>query len=105
MDRCYRGVHRRRHVGDFSWLPEFKLSFPGRRTSKLNWLVERFTIEKLKSALGLCKNSSPGMDNVRFAHIRCLPESGLEFLLGLYNDSLNSGRLRWTGSVSKLLRS
>jgi hypothetical protein len=32
------------------------------------------------------------MDNVRFAHIRFLPESGLEFLLGLYNGSLNSAR-------------
>jgi hypothetical protein len=62
MDRCFRGVQRRRHVGDFSWLLKFaekmappfvtpKLSFPGRRTSKFNWLVERFTIEELKSAL------------------------------------------------------
>jgi hypothetical protein len=42
--------------------------------------------------LGLCKNSFPGLDNVRFAHIRCLPESGLEFLLGLYKDSLNSAQ-------------
>jgi hypothetical protein len=32
------------------------------------------------------------MDNVRFAHIRCLPDSGLEFLLGLYNDGLNSAQ-------------
>jgi hypothetical protein len=47
-------------------------------------------IEELTSALGLCKNLSPGMDNVRFAHIRCLPESVLEFLPGLYNDSLIS---------------
>jgi hypothetical protein len=41
-----------RHVGDFSWLPEFaekvappfvtpKLSFPGCRTSLLYWLVEQ----------------------------------------------------------------
>jgi hypothetical protein len=90
-------------VGDFSWLPEFaekmappfvtpRLSYTGRQTSRLNWLVELFMIEELKSALGLCKNSSPSMDNVRFAHIRCLPESGLEFLLGLYNGSLNSAQ-------------
>jgi hypothetical protein len=95
------------NVGDFSWLPKFaekmappsvtlKLSFQGRRTSKLNWLFEQSTIKELKSALGLCTNSSPGMDNVRFAHIRWLPESGLAFLLGLYNDSLNSAQ---TGSV------
>jgi hypothetical protein len=32
------------------------------------------------------------MDNVRFAHIRCLPEYELEFLLGLYNDSLKSAQ-------------
>jgi hypothetical protein len=72
MARRYRGVQRRRLVGDFSWLPEFaeKMAppfvtpFPGRRTSKLNWLVKLFTIEELISALGLCKNSSPGMDNV-----------------------------------------
>jgi hypothetical protein len=30
------------------------------------------------------------MDNVKYAHIRCLPESGLEFWLRLYNESLNS---------------
>jgi hypothetical protein len=87
MARRYRGVQRK-NVGNFSWLPEFaekmapplltpNLSFR-RRTSKLNWLVERFTIEELKSALGLCKNSSTSMNNVRFAHIRCLPECGLE---------------------------
>jgi hypothetical protein len=100
MARRYRGAQRRRHVGDFFWLPEFaekmappfgtpKLSFPGHRKSKLNWLVEQFMIEELKSPLGLCKNSSKGMDNVRFAHNRCLPESGLEFFLGLYNHNLN----------------
>jgi hypothetical protein len=33
------------------------------------------------------------MDNVRFAHIRCLPESGLEFLLGLWNNSLNLAQI------------
>jgi hypothetical protein len=49
-------------------------------------------IEDLKSALGLCKNSSRGKDNVRFANIRCLPESRLEFWIGLYNDSLNSAQ-------------
>jgi hypothetical protein len=113
MARRYRRVQRRTHVGDFSWLPEFaekmaspfvtpKLSFPGRRTSKLNWLVELFTIEELKSALGLCKNSSPGMDNVRFAHIRFLPESGLEFLLELYNGSLNSANWKRTRIVTIL---
>jgi hypothetical protein len=74
MARRYRGFQRRRHVDDFSWLPEFaekmaspfvtpKLSFQGRRTSKLNWFVGRFTIEELKLALELCKNSSPGMNN------------------------------------------
>jgi hypothetical protein len=40
-------------------------------------------MEELKSALGFC---SPGLNNVRFAHIRCFPESGLEFLLGLFNE-------------------
>jgi hypothetical protein len=76
MARRYREVQRRRHVGDFSWLPEFaekmappfvtlRLSFPRRQTSRLDWFVELFTIGELKSALRLCKNSSPGMDNVR----------------------------------------
>jgi hypothetical protein len=47
MARRYRGVQRRRHVGDFSWLPEFaekmappfvtpKLSFPGRRIDSID---------------------------------------------------------------------
>jgi hypothetical protein len=63
-------------------------------------------MEELKSALGVCKNSSPGMDNVRFAHIGCLPESGLEFLLGLCNG-LNSAQIPvdWNFRVREFLRS
>jgi hypothetical protein len=30
------------------------------------------------------------MYNVRFSHLRCLPESELVLLLGLYSNSLNS---------------
>jgi hypothetical protein len=33
------------------------------------------------------------MDNVRFAQIRCLLESGVKFLLGLFIDSLNSAQI------------
>jgi hypothetical protein len=98
MARRYRGVQRRRHVGDFSWLPEFaekmaspfvspKLSFPGRRTSKLN---------------GLCKNSYPGMG----LHILgACPSLGWSFCWGYITTVWTRRRLRWTGSVHELLRS
>jgi hypothetical protein len=46
-----------------------RLSSPGCQTSEVNWFVEQFTIEELESVLGLCKNSSPGIDNVIFAPI------------------------------------
>jgi hypothetical protein len=45
MTRRNRAVQRRRHVGDFSWLAEFAEKMVS-RTSKLNWLFERFTIEE-----------------------------------------------------------
>jgi ribonuclease HI len=52
-----------------------------------------FTATEYTSALGKCKNSSPGPDNINYDMIRRLHPSASVFLLDLYNRIWNEGYL------------
>ena len=50
-----------------------------------------YSLPKLRSALSLCKDSSPGSDNVTYTMIRHLDSGSLSFLLGLFNRMWSDG--------------
>ena len=44
-----------------------------------------YSLPELRSALSLCKDSSPGSDNITYSMIRHLDSGPLSFLLGIFN--------------------
>lgn len=114
MARRYRGIRPADSATDYSWLPEFagkmapdfvpsKMNFSGRSSDRFGWMKSDFTLAELSAALERCNNSSPGLDNVRFIHLKNLPEIGLQFLLELYNYILKSSEVPISWKHTKVI--
>jgi hypothetical protein len=49
---------------------------------------KKITIQEFEAALGLCSNTAPGEDGIRFGMLKELPLEGRKFLLHIFNDIL-----------------
>jgi Reverse transcriptase (RNA-dependent DNA polymerase) len=115
MARKYRGVRSASGIAtDCSWLEEFakklapdfppnRIKFTGRSTNRFSEMAENFTMDELMFALDNCHNSSPGLNNVRFIHLRRLPEIGFSFVLELFNEILRTSEIPNSWKHTKII--
>ena len=64
---------------------------------------ELFTMQELRTALAAAKDTAPGRDNITASMLRHLPESSLQVLLDLYNETWRQQQLPKEWKHSKIV--
>jgi ribonuclease HI len=60
-------------------------------SQRFSYLADEFSVDEILAAIQLSNNSSPGLDGIKFTHLKKLSEPALLFLLAMYNEIFRIG--------------
>jgi hypothetical protein len=60
-------------------------------SGRIGYLAETFSMNELFAAIQLTNNSSPGLDGIKFIHLKQLSTSSRFFNLNLFNEFFKTG--------------